>query len=156
MRLLFKQRFFSWFDSYDIYDDKGKAIFTVKGQLSWGHCLNIYDTNENYIGKVKEELFSIPHKFHMYVGEQMVGEITKELTFFRPKFSLDCNGWEVNGNFLEWDYKVTDPSGRNIMVASKQWMNFTDTYVMDIGEEEDALYCLMIVLAIDAAKCSQS
>ena len=29
MRLLFKQRFFSWFDSYDIYDDNGATVFTV-------------------------------------------------------------------------------------------------------------------------------
>ena len=25
MRLLFKQRFFSWFDSYDVYDEEGNA-----------------------------------------------------------------------------------------------------------------------------------
>ena len=29
MRLLFKQRFFSWFDSYDIYDEDGNTVFTV-------------------------------------------------------------------------------------------------------------------------------
>ena len=28
MRLLFKQRFFSWFDSYDIYDEDGNTVFT--------------------------------------------------------------------------------------------------------------------------------
>ena len=32
MRLLFKQRFFSWFDSYDIYDDNGATVFTVEGR----------------------------------------------------------------------------------------------------------------------------
>ena len=36
MRLYFKQRFFSWFDSYDIYDEAGNTVFTVEGQLSWG------------------------------------------------------------------------------------------------------------------------
>ena len=29
MKLLFKQRFFSWFDSYDIYDEAGTTLFTV-------------------------------------------------------------------------------------------------------------------------------
>lgn len=37
MKLLFKQRFFSWFDSYDIYDESGATRYVVKGQLSWGH-----------------------------------------------------------------------------------------------------------------------
>ena len=33
MKLLFKQRFFSWFDSYDIYNEAGDTVHTVKGQL---------------------------------------------------------------------------------------------------------------------------
>ena len=37
MKLLFKQRMFSWFDSYDIYDQQGNTGYTVKGPLSWGH-----------------------------------------------------------------------------------------------------------------------
>lgn len=36
MKLLFKQRIFSWLDSYDIYDEKGETVYTVKGQLSFG------------------------------------------------------------------------------------------------------------------------
>jgi uncharacterized protein YxjI len=35
MKLLFKQRFFSWFDSYDIYNESSETVYTVKGQLSW-------------------------------------------------------------------------------------------------------------------------
>ena len=42
MRLLFKQRFFSWFDSYDIYDEDGNTVFTVEGKLAWGHCCLLY------------------------------------------------------------------------------------------------------------------
>ena len=41
------------------------------------------------------------------------------------------------------------------MSLSKELWNWTDTYSMDISRPEDALLCLMIVLAIDAAKCSQ-
>lgn len=33
MKLLFKQRMFSWFDSYDIYDEQGIPVFTVKGNF---------------------------------------------------------------------------------------------------------------------------
>lgn len=43
MKLYFKQRFFSWFDSYDIYYEGGDVAYTVEGQLSWGHCLHILD-----------------------------------------------------------------------------------------------------------------
>ena len=34
MRMYFKQRLFSWFDSYDIYNEQGNPIYVVKGQIS--------------------------------------------------------------------------------------------------------------------------
>ena len=42
MRLLFKHRLFSWFDSSEIYDEAGNTVYTVEGKLSWGHRLEIY------------------------------------------------------------------------------------------------------------------
>lgn len=154
VKLLFKQRFFSWFDSYDIYNENGDTVYVVKGQLSWGHRLQIYDAFGNPVGRVQERVLTMLPKFEMYVGERLVGEIKKEFTFFRPKFSLDCNGWTVEGNFWEWDYTVYD-GAREVMTISKELFNWTDTYSMDIRRPEDALFCLMIVLSIDAVKCSQ-
>jgi len=40
MKLLFRQRFFSWLDSYDIFDEYGNTAYQVEGRLSWGHCLD--------------------------------------------------------------------------------------------------------------------
>lgn len=154
MKLLFKQRFFSWFDSYDIYDENGNTVYVVKGQLSWGHRLQIYDAYGNAVGRVQERVLTMLPRFEMYVGERLVGEIKKEFTFFRPKFSLNCNGWTVEGNFWEWDYTVYD-GPREVMTISKELFNWTDTYSMNIHRPDDALFCLMIVLAIDAVKCSQ-
>lgn len=66
MRLLFRQRFFSWFDSYDIYNDNEETVYTVKGQLSIGHCLTIYDANNNRIGMVQEKFLTFLPKFEIY------------------------------------------------------------------------------------------
>ena len=43
MILRFRQRMFSWFDSFDIWDEAGNRVCTAKGELSWGHCLKILD-----------------------------------------------------------------------------------------------------------------
>lgn len=154
MKLLFKQRFFSWFDSYDIYDEQEETVYTVKGKLAWGHCLEIYDRMGNHVGTVKEEVLTFLPRFAMYEKGRQIGEIKKEFTIFKPVFTLDCNGWEVQGDFWEWDYQVKDRSGRERMRVSKELFRLTDTYEMDIADPADALVCLMIVLAIDAAKCS--
>lgn len=156
MKLLFKQRLFSWFDSYDVYDESGTAVYTVKGQLSWGHCLKIYDVCGYEIGTVKERLFTFLPKFEMYFGERYVGCISKEFTFFKPKYNIDCNGWRVEGNFFEWDYNIIDSQGRSVATVSKELFNWTDTYVIDVDDPQNALCALMLVLAIDAEKCSRN
>ena len=66
MKLLFKQRLFSWFDSYDIYNEAEETVFTVKGHLSWGHCLKIFDASGKEIGTVREKIFSFLPRFEIY------------------------------------------------------------------------------------------
>ena len=155
MKLLFKQRFFSWFDSYDIYSESGQRVYTVRGQLSWGHCLKIYDTRGNEVGTVKERIFTFLPKFELYLGQQYIGCISKELSFFTPRYHIECNGWQVKGDLFEWDYRISDHMGRPIAAISKQLLNWTDTYVIDVANPADALCALMLVLAIDAEKCSR-
>ena len=155
MKLLFKQRLFSWFDSYDIYNEAGESVYTVKGQLSWGHCLKIFDAGGYEIGTVKEKVFSFLPKFELYFGERYVGCISKEFSFFRPRYNIDCNGWHIEGNFFEWDYSILNSAGQCIATVSKELFNWTDTYVIDVLDPQDALYALMLVLAVDAEKCSR-
>lgn len=155
MRLLFKQRMFSWFDSYDIYDEQGQTALIVQGQLSWGHCLRIMTPDGVPIGTVKEVVLSFLPRFDLYLGEQVVGTLRKELTFFKPKFELDCNDWTVQGDWMEWDYSIVGPAGDNVASVSKQLFNWTDTYVIDVPDPANAILALMIVLAIDAEKCSR-
>lgn len=78
MKLLFKQRLFSWFDSYDIYDESGKAVYTVEGKLSWGHCMKIYDAYGNELGMIQEKIFTFLPKFEIYLNDKYVGCISKE------------------------------------------------------------------------------
>jgi uncharacterized protein YxjI len=155
MKLLFKQRLFSWFDSYDIYDEDGNSVYTVKGQLSWGHCLKIYDADDHEVGTIQERILTLLPKFEVYLGNQYVGSISKEFSFFTPRFNIDYNGWHVEGDFFEWDYSILDQSGQQIAEVSKQLFNWTDTYVIDVQNPSDALGALMLVLAIDAEKCSR-
>lgn len=156
MRLLFKQRLFSWFDSYDIYNEAGETVYTVKGQLAWGHCLKIFDKNGREVGTVKERIFTFLPKFEIYLGESYIGCISKELTFFKPKYNIDFNGWHIEGDLFEWDYSIVNSAGGSVATVSKQLFNWTDTYVIDVCHPQDALYALMLVLAIDAEKCSRN
>ncbi len=156
MKLLFRQRMFSWFDSYDIYDEAGNTVYTVKGQLSWGHCLKVFDASGRELGTVKERVFTLLPKFEIYQKETYIGCISKEFSLFKPRYDIDFNGWQVEGSFWEWDYSITDSVGRLVAQISKELFHMTDTYVLEVVNPADALSVLMFVLAIDAEKCSRN
>ena len=154
MKLWFKQRFFSWFDSYDIYHEDGSTAFTVEGKLAWGHRLHILNPQGEHIATVQQRVLTWMPKFEFYIGQTLMGTLCKEFTLFRPAYALDWNGWHVEGDFFEWDYSICS-GGTEVARISKELFHWTDTYSIDISRQEDALAALMVVLAIDAEKCSR-
>lgn len=115
MRLLIKQRVFSWSDTYDVYDEEGNVRYFVRER----------------------------------------GQIEKQFTLFQPKYDIDFNGWRVEGDFLGWDYDVYSGCS-SIIHISKQLLHWGDTYVIDFTNPGDELLGMMLVIAIDAANCSQN
>ncbi len=156
MKLMFKQRVFSWFDSYDIYGENGEAIFGVKGQIAWGHKLKIFNAQGNYVGMVREKVFTWMLQFKLYVGEEYVGCLCRKLKFFGRKYVLDFNDWDISGDIMGWDYTIADGRGGTVATIGKELFRLTDTYVIDVSRPENALYALMIVLSIDAELCRRS
>lgn len=156
MKLLFKQRMFSWLDSYDIYYEDGSTAYVVKGQLSWGHCLKIFDPTGYELGAVKERVLTWMPTFDLYLGDRQVGSMHREWSFWKPRYHFDFNGWQVQGDILEWNYTILGPQGDVVAVIAKEVWNWTDTYVIDLAFPDDALCVLMFVLAVDAEKCSRN
>ena len=62
----------------------------------------------------------------------------------------------MDGDWLEWAYTIRNSQGLPVAVISKEIFNLTDTYVLDIQNPQDTLCVLMLVLAIDAEKCSRN
>ena len=59
MRLLIKQRVFSWSDTYDVYDEFENVRYFVKGEVfSLGHCLHVYNAYQMEVGRIREKLLT--------------------------------------------------------------------------------------------------
>lgn len=153
MKLILKEKILSILDSFNVYDEHDDIYFKVKGKVALTHKLAIYDAKGREVGMVKEKIIDILPTFNLYKDGEKVGECRKKLTVIKPKFEIDFNGWEIKGNWLEWDYSIVDSTGKTVAVISKKLLRLTDTYVIDVKDEGDALDALMVVLAIDAEKC---
>ena len=128
----------------------------MEGQLSWGHRLHILNARREHVGTVQERVLTLLPQFEFYAGERYLGCLKREFTLFRPRFTIDSGDWEVNGAWTEWDYSIDSPSQGHIATVTKELFHWTDTYVIDVDRPEHALQALMIVLAIDAEKCSRN
>lgn len=156
MKLLFKQRVFSFLGSYDIYGEDGETLYTVKGKIGLGRRFNVFDSSGNLLGEIKEIPFRLYPRFQLYVNGQLQGSVVKKFRAFEQKFDVDFNGWSVSGNFMGWDYGIYDSYGNQIAQISKQLFKFTDTYVIDVANPDNALCALMLTVAIDAEKSDNS
>ena len=92
--------------------------------------------------------------FELYIGGNYTGRLKRKFEFFKPVYYFDFNGWRVDGNFFEWDYTISNGIAK-VATVSKQLFNFTDTYVIDVVNPQDALLALMFTLSVDAEKCSR-
>ena len=154
MRLLIKQRVFSWTDSYDVYDETGEARYEVSAEFfSFGHQIHVYDKRSGMeVGSIHQKLFTFLPKFEIVVGGRTVGTISREFTFFTPKYNVDFMGWDVEGDIMGWDYQVTRGS-MPVMNISKELLRWSDTYVLSYNDPAYEIPGLLLVLAIDAANC---
>ncbi len=155
MKMILKQRLLTWFDKYRIYDENDNVIFQVEGKPDWGHKLQVYDPNGDYLGEIRQELFHLQDTFDIYIGKEKVGKIKKKLSLLTPKFDIDYNGWEVDGKWMEWNYTIKS-GGDTVATVKQELLHVGDTYAITVENDEDALMALMVVLAIDADKDSRA
>lgn len=154
MELCIRQRVFSWTDSYDVYDGNGDARYEVRAEwLTLGHQIHVYEKQSGReVGSIHQKLFTLLPQFEIVMDGRVCGVVRKEWSFLRPRYQVDFRGWEVEGDFLGWDYRVTQ-GGREVMSISKEPLHWSDTYVLRYGSPADEMPGLLLVIAIDAANC---
>ncbi len=154
MQLQIKQRVFSWSDTYDVYGENGEPRYYVRGEIfSFGHQIHVYDkaTGEE-VGSIHQKLLTFLPRFDIVIGGRHVGTVSKELSFFRPRYHVDFRGWEVEGDFLGWDYTARRGE-MEVLTVSKELLTWGDTYVLRFVNPADEIPALMLTIAIDAANC---
>lgn len=155
MNLYIQQRVFSWTDTYDVYDESGNPKYFVRAELlTIGHQIHVYEkATGREVGSVHQQILTFLPKFEIVIGGQTLGLVRKQFSFLVPRYQVDYRGWDVEGDFLGWDYRVTD-GNRTVMRIEKQWLSWGDTYTLSFANPADEIPGLLLVIAIDAANCN--
>lgn len=154
MHLYIKQRVFSWSDTYDVFDENGEPRYYVRGKVfSLGHQIHVYDKHSGKeVGSIHQRLLTLLPKFEIVIDGNVVGTISREFSFLRPRYHVDFQNWEVEGDFLGWDYTARR-GDIAVLTVTKELFTWGDTYVLRYDNPANEIPGLLLTLAIDAANC---
>jgi uncharacterized protein YxjI len=155
MRLYIKQKVFSWKDRFSVKNEDETDVYSVEGELfALGKKLHIRDADGREAAFIRQKLLAFMPRYYIEIGGDTF-EIVKEFTFFKPRFRFGGLPWQLQGDFFEHEYALTD-GGREIMRLTKKWLTWGDTYELDIADPGDALLCLCVALAVDCVLAQQT
>jgi uncharacterized protein YxjI len=153
MRYLMKQKLFCWGDDFRIQNEAGEDVFFVDGRaFSIGDKLSFQDMAGNELAFIRQKLLAWGPTYEIQRDGQLAAVVKKELfTFFRCRFMIDVPGpddLEAEGNFLDLEYTFTR-GGTRVAEVSNRWFALTDTYGVEIADDQDPVLILASTVVID-------
>jgi uncharacterized protein YxjI len=151
-----QQHFFSWGDDYTVQDDSGRDVFLIDGKAwSFGSKLSFQDMRGNELAFISQKVLSWGPTFEIYRGGALAAVVKKTLfTLFRAEFTVDVPGPDdliAEGDFWDHEYSFTR-HGQTVARASKAFFSWTDSYGIDVAQDEDDVLIIAAAVVID--QCS--
>lgn len=155
MQYQMRQKLFAWGDDFTIKRGDGTDAFQVDGKVfTLGNQLSFKDMAGNEVAFIKQKLLAWGPTYELHHGGQLMAVVKKQLfTLFHCTFTVDVPGPDdlvAEGSFTDHEYTFTR-QGRQVATVSKQWFSWTDSYGVDIRDDEDPVLILASTVVIDMA-----
>jgi uncharacterized protein YxjI len=113
----------------------------------------------NELAFIRQKLLSWGPTFEIYRDGHLFAVVKKELfSFFKHVFTVDVPGPDdlvAEGDF--WDLEFAFSRGERIVATvSRQWFSWTDTYGVEIVDDEDHVLILASAIVIDMVRADSS
>ena len=151
MRYVIKERIFSIADRFNIEDEYGTPQYEVVGRIfSLGNKLSIYDLDGKELIYIEEKIFRLLPEYSIYREGSIVAKVKKQLTLFRPKFNIESSygNFTIDGDVFRYNFNILK-NGKPVAWVSKKWISLSDTYSVEIIDDEDHVFLLALVIVLD-------
>lgn len=151
MKLYIKQKVFSIGDKYDVYDEFGNLYYKVKSEVfTIGDKIHLYNLNEQELYFIRRRLTFFCARYEIYRGSQLCAHIQQEFRFFRSKLNIvsDYGNYTIEGDLWARNFTIYR-DGFPVGVVGKKFLSWSDTYEMNIADNEDCAFFAALVIAID-------
>ena len=153
MRYLMRQKWISLGDDFTIEDENGRDCYFVDGAaFSLGDKLSFQDTQGQELLRIEQQLLSFGKRYRISRANEVIGTVKKKrFTLFRDVFDVEdaaVGDLDATGDFIDHEYRFTR-DGQTVATVSKKFFAFTDTYGIEISDEEIHALILACAVVID-------
>jgi uncharacterized protein YxjI len=148
------QKLFCWGDDYRVLDQDGNDVYLVDGQafVFLKRSLVFKDMAGNELAEIRQRLMTWGPTYDILRDGDIVATVSKHLfTLIACKFTVDVPGpddLEATGSLFDYEY-VFKRHGRTVATVSKKYFSWTDSYGVDIADNEDDILILASSVVID-------
>ncbi|MBO0454159.1 LURP-one-related/scramblase family protein [Candidatus Enterococcus murrayae] len=151
-KLYIKQKVFSIGEKFTVMDEEQQPRYFVKGSfMKIPKTFSIEDERGHEISRITKKVISLLPKFFVEMNGEETIEISKQLSFFKAKYSISAADLTVNGNWWDMDFEVLQ-KGQKVADINKRWISWGDTYEITILNETLEELIISLVIAIDCVK----
>ena len=155
-QLYIKQKVFSLSGKFTVKNQQEKDVYYVEGIfMQFPKTYSLMNTERQEVALITKKVFSFLPKFFVEVNGLEELTIKKELSFFKPRYTIEAAGMEVQGNWWDMDFQVFQ-HGEVIGTVSKEWFTWGDSYKVQILNEEMEAILIALVVAIDCVKADEA
>lgn len=156
-KLYIQQKVFSFAEQFTVKNELDEDIYFIEGSLfKIPKTFHIRDAGQKEVAQIVKKTWSFMPTFFVEVDGDLILTIKKEWTFFKAKYSLDIDGWEMHGDWWDMDFQLYR-HGEVVGSVQKKWFTWGDTYELTLADDpylEKVMIAL--VVAIDYAKSEES
>jgi len=151
MKYKLRQEIFSLSDKFYIENEIGSPEYYVESKIfSFGDKLKLFDLEGKELIYIEQKILTFLPEFNIYRNGKLVGRVKKEFTFFKPKFNIESvyGDFTLEGDIFAHDFNIIK-NGKPVAFVTKKWISLSDTYHVDISDEEDQPFILSLVIVLD-------
>lgn len=151
-KLYIKQKVFSIGEKFTVVDEDQRLHYSVKGSfMKIPKTFSVENEQGKEVSRITKKTISLLPKFFVEINGKEAIEISKQLSFFKAKYSISAEDVTVDGNWWDMDFDVSR-KGRKIAEINKRWISWGDTYEITILDESLEELIISLVIAIDCVK----
>lgn len=151
MKYLIRQKVFSFGDKFTIKNELNEDCYQVIGKVfSLGNKLSLFDMQGRELYFIQQKLMKLMPEYQLLRDEEIVAIVKKKLTFLKARFEITSNlgNYTIQGSPFGYNFQILK-NNEVVATISKQFFSISDTYGIDISNNEDQAMMVALVIVID-------